>query len=140
MPREVTLQDVRLYPDGGVMAGPLWAYRRAEGGRLEPDPAAWRKVLRRLQRRADNRHRRKVAEYEVRRAEWGAKSAEERSRYGAYRGPREPERVKVRPPSYWDRYPWLMPTCRVCRAASASRARSRQAPVRRGTAAARASL
>jgi hypothetical protein len=72
-------------------------------------------VLRRLQRRADNRHRRQLAAYEAELEEVKHPSESTCLRLGFGWRPREPERVKVRPPPYWDRYPWLMPTCRVCR-------------------------
>jgi hypothetical protein len=102
MVRTVKPADVRLNRYGNIVTAPAWAYRGGRDGRAKPIPAAWRDVLRVLQRRADARYERQLADYERRLAEYEQRLAEPNpERWGALtrHPPWKPVRWKVRPPT-----------------------------------------
>jgi hypothetical protein len=106
MTRSVSLANIRrrknLYGKNrfDIVTGPRWAYRRKRDWYwLEPNPAAWRNVLKTLPRRADADYEERLAEYQKQLKE-AADPNNEGMRKLMSLGwlPREPKRFKVTPP------------------------------------------
>jgi hypothetical protein len=97
--------DIRLKNGFRIQTGPVWAYREHpwRPWEQEPDPAAWRNILRTLQRRADADYKRRLADHQAT-LEW-------RRSFGLR--PVEPTPYQVGPP--WHSARWPQQQCRVCR-------------------------